>query len=104
MNEAFRLCLSGLAGGLLGGFFFGGLWWTVRKSLSSTNPAAWLLGSGLLRMGVAVTGLYLVSGQHWQRLLACLLGFMSARMLVTRWTRPLPIPRPDAMAEVNHAP
>jgi F1F0 ATPase subunit 2 len=104
MSEAARLFLSGLAGALLGGFFFGGLWWTVRKSVSSARPAQWLLGSALLRMGVAVTGLYLVSGHHWQRLLACLLGFMAARAVVTRWTRPLPGPRIDASAEAKHAP
>ena len=50
--------------------FFGGLWWTVRKSLVSSQPAVWVFCSLLLRMGVTMTGFYFVSGADWQRLLA----------------------------------
>ena len=32
MNETLALVLAWLAGGVLGAIFFGGLWWTVRKS------------------------------------------------------------------------
>jgi heme A synthase len=34
---------------LLGVIFFGGLWWTVRKGLSSKRPALCFFGSLLLR-------------------------------------------------------
>ena len=44
-------CSQELAGLVLGAIFFGGLWWTVRKGLSSQQPALWFLGSMLLRMG-----------------------------------------------------
>ena len=37
---------------LLGAFFFGGLWWTVQKGVTSETPALWFLGSLLLRTGV----------------------------------------------------
>jgi F1F0 ATPase subunit 2 len=47
----------------------------------------------LLRTGVALTGFYFVAGADWQRLLACLVGFMMARQIVMRLTR-----------EVSHAP
>ena len=30
-----------LAGGLLGGVFFGGLWWTVQRAVLSVAPARW---------------------------------------------------------------
>jgi len=34
-------------------------------------------------MGFVITGFYLVSDGHWQRLLVCLLGFFVARLLIT---------------------
>lgn len=88
MNETLPLILSAVAGVLLGVIFFGGLWWTVRRGAVSPRPAWWFLGSALLRMGIALTGFYLVADGHWQRLLACLIGFILARLLVTRLTRP----------------
>jgi len=76
-----------VAGGALGTMFFGGLWWTVQKALSSTRPALWFFSSWLLRMSLALTGFYFVAGGHWQRLLICLLGFVMARPIVTRLTQ-----------------
>jgi F1F0 ATPase subunit 2 len=35
-------------------------------------------------MAVAVTGFYLVSHGEWRKLLACLMGFLLARLAVTR--------------------
>ena len=35
MNDMLTLVLAGVAGGILGAIFFGGLWWTVRKGGSS---------------------------------------------------------------------
>ena len=52
MNETLGLALALVAGVLLGAFFFGGLWWTVRKGVSSERPALWFFGSLLLRMSV----------------------------------------------------
>ncbi len=75
MNETLNLALAGLAGVALGLAFFGGLWWTVRRGLASTQPALWFLGSLLVRTAVAAGGFYLVGGGQWTRLLACLLGF-----------------------------
>ena len=79
MNEPLTLALAGLAGSGLGALFFGGLWWTVRKGVSASQPALWFLGSLLLRMGIALAGFYVVSGGHLGRLLACLAGFALAR-------------------------
>ena len=74
---------AGLAGVALAALFFGGLWWTVRLGTSARNPAVWFLGSLLLRMGVVLAGFYLVGGRHWDRLAACLVGFVMARLIVT---------------------
>jgi F1F0 ATPase subunit 2 len=104
MHEALALAPAGAAGFLLGALFFGGLWWTVRWGVSSPRPALWFLGSLLLRMSLAVAGVAWVGAGHWQRLLPCLLGFVLARLAVTRWTRPAQEePRRPAGA-VTHAP
>jgi F1F0 ATPase subunit 2 len=76
-----------LAGILLGAFFFGGLWWTVRQGVSSKHPALWFFGSLLLRTGIVVLGFYFVLGDDWRRLLAGLLGFIAARLIAMRLTR-----------------
>ena len=104
MNETLTMLLAWLAGGVLGTIFFGGLWWTVRKGVSSKQPALWFFGSLLLRMSIALAGFYFVSGGHWDRLLACLLGFVIARFIVTRFTGP-PVGQNNSPAkEAGHAP
>lgn len=86
MNE-FLLLLALLEGALLGMFFFAGLWWTVRKIESSKQVALLFLASMLLRTSVVLVGFYFILGDNWQRLLAGLLGFIIARIIVTRLTR-----------------
>ncbi len=88
MRESLVLVVALLAGSFLGAAFFGGLWWTIRKGVSSKSPALWFLGSILLRTAIVVIGFYLVGRGDWHRLLACLLGFILTRTLVTRLTRP----------------
>ncbi len=83
MNEPLTLVLAGIAGLLLGTLFFGGLWWTVRKGLASKRPALWFGGSLLLRTGIVLAGFHFVSAGHWERLVACVLGFVLARLGVT---------------------
>jgi F1F0 ATPase subunit 2 len=82
MNETWTWIWAGLAGVALGVMFFGGLWWTVRKAVSSQRPALWFFGSLLLRMSLTLAGFYGVAGDQWQRLLACLVGFVFARLIV----------------------
>lgn len=104
MNETLSLAASLAAGVMLGVIFFGGLWWTVRKGVASRRPALWFFGSLTLRMGIALAGFYFVSGGHWERLLVCLLGFVTARLIVTRLARP-PVEHRNAPAkEACHAP
>ncbi len=90
MNEPLTLMWAGLLGGMLGAVFFGGLWWTIRKGVTSSQPAFWFLGSLLLRMSVVLAGFYFVGHGQWERLVACLLGFLVARFAVTYLTRPAP--------------
>jgi F1F0 ATPase subunit 2 len=82
------LSLPLLAGIALGLFFFGGLWWTVRKGTVAANPSLWFFGSFMLRTGVALYGFYLISAGDWRRLLAALAGFVLARIALTRFAPP----------------
>jgi F1F0 ATPase subunit 2 len=91
------MMLSFGAGLLLGAVFFGGLWWTIRKGLNSPRPALLFLGSAVLRMGVVVSGFYFVANGQWQRLLACMAGFIIARLAVTWLIR-------GKQKEEHHAP
>ena len=102
-TEAFGLVLALVTGVLLGATFFGGLWWTVRRGASSKHPALWFICSLLLRMSVVLTGFYFVSAGHWDRVLACLLGFVVTRFAVTRLTQAAEKP-PYVAREVGHAP
>ena len=86
MNELLQLVLVLMVGLLLGALFFGGLWWTVLKGVSAKRPALWFGASLLLRSAIVLAGFYYLAGPHWQRLLACLLGFIAARAVVTRLT------------------
>jgi F1F0 ATPase subunit 2 len=104
VSELLKLFLAWTAGGLLGAFFFAGLLWTTGKGLSSKQPALWFLGSGLLRMSIAMTGFYFVSGCQFDRLVSCLLGFHMAGCAVAWLTR---ISKEDQIGQakkVHHAP
>ena len=98
MSEALTLILSLIAGILLGSIFFGGLWWTILKGVLSRRPAVWFLSSMLLRGSIALAGFYFVSHGDWRRLLACLSGFLIARVVVMRLTR-IPIQASDRAVE-----
>jgi len=104
MNEYVTLALAWAAGLLLGAFFFGGLWWTVRKGVSARRPALWFLISSLLRTGILLAGFYFISGNRWERLVAALLGFVIARFIVMRLTAPPAEHRNPPAMESGHAP
>ena len=88
MSEVLNL-LPGLGVGfLLGLVFFGGLWWTVRRGLTARRPALLFLSSLALRTGICLGGFYLVSEGRWERLAACVVGFVLARLAVTRLAGP----------------
>jgi len=104
MHETLPLVLAVVAGLLLGAIFFGGLWWTVRKSASARRPALLFTASLLLRMSIAVAGFYLVGRGQWQLLLLCLLGFVVARLIAVRLTRASGVNPSGSAVETSHAP
>ena len=104
MNEFLFLAPALAAGVLLGAFFFGGLWWTVLRGVSSQQPALWFFSSMLLRMSVTLAGFYFVGGEHWERWLLCLLGFVLARAVV-EWLTRRPVEHNNSRAqEASYAP
>ena len=96
--------ISVLATGILLGFlFFGGLWWTVRQVAFCKYPALVVFASLILRMTMVLVGFYFISDGNIHRLLMCLLGFIIARLIVTRLTGP-PVQRHNASTkEADHA-
>ena len=104
MSDPLPLLLAGAAGLVLGAIFFGGLWWTVGKGLTAKQPALWFFGSTLLRMGIALAGFYFIGRGDWRRLIACLLGFVFARFVVTWLTRSSVENHSSRTPEATHAP
>ena len=104
MNDFFPLVSAVATGLLLGAQFFGGLWWTIRAGLRSRRPALWFIGSMVLRMSIALGGFYYVGHEHWQRLAACLLGFITARLLAKALVRPSTASSTRGEQAATHAP
>ena len=69
-------------GGLLGLIFFGGLWLTVRRSLTAKHPGLWFLSSLALRTSVTMAGFVMIAGGSPAGLLCCTAGFVAAKMLM----------------------
>ena len=87
MNETLIMILIFIAGLALGTLFFGGLWLTVRKALTSAKPALLMLGSFVIRIAVVLIGFYFIGAGDWQRLLMLLAGFVIARFFVIHFTK-----------------
>ena len=75
---------------------------------SSQGRLVQTAGAFVLRQPVAANehcpgGFYFVGRGHWERLLVCLVGFVMARLIVTRLTRAAEKPAHRAQAG-SHAP
>ena len=94
-----ELLLALIEGVLFGVLFYAGLWWTVRRLASVKQVTLLFLGSLLLRTIVVMLGFYFMLGDSWQHLLAGLTGFVIARFIVIRLTRPADILTTSVMAD-----
>lgn len=74
----------GVAGLLIGLFFFGGLWLTLRLCLERPRAGLWFSLSLLLRVILSCVGIYFVAAPSPLRLLVCTLGFIVARIVLTK--------------------
>jgi len=93
MTTVVILLLALVAGLGLGLIFFGGLWLTVRQLADTRHP--WLLFamSFVVRLALVVAGMYLVMDNSWQRMLACLAGFIIMRQAMLSRLRPGRLPK-----------
>ena len=87
MTDFGLLCAALTAGMVLGAAFFGGLWWTVSRTLTARVPAVWFALSSLVRMAFVVCGLYWFARLGLPSLIACLCGLLAARGTVKHLTR-----------------
>ena len=81
------LIVAFAAGLALGACYLAALWLTVRRLPTLRHPAVWIAASAALRLSLLLLGFHWVMGGDWQRLLACLLGFVVARLAATGWAR-----------------
>ena len=87
MNEILYIVFAFILGLVLGALFFGGLWFTVKKVVTARIPALWILASFIVRVGISLIGFYYISAGSLQRLLICVLGFITARFIVIHLTK-----------------
>lgn len=85
MPLLWNIILAAAAGVILGVAYFGTLWWTVRRVSQARHPAAWLVGSFLVRMVLLLGGVVLVCGLRWKLLVGCVAGILVARLVAVRW-------------------
>lgn len=74
-----------LLGLVLAAGYMAALWGSVRAVAQSGRSLAWLLVGSVMRIAVLLVLFYLIMDGHWERLLACLAGFVMVRFAVTRW-------------------
>jgi len=77
-----------LAGGLLGLFYFGGLWLTLRRINTTAHLGLLLAVSFACRTAVLLTAFFFVMEGEWERVAACLAGFLVTRFVMVRLIRP----------------
>jgi F1F0 ATPase subunit 2 len=76
-------------GMLLGVFYFGTLWLTVRNLTALKYPMGILTISYAARLLVTLGGFYLLVLEHWSRPAAALLGFVMMRgLFIRKWALP----------------
>jgi F1F0 ATPase subunit 2 len=93
MSDVVGLVLAALAGVGLGLVYFGGLWLTLQRVPRSRSPALLAMVSFVGRTALMLVGFYFVMGDSWQRLVACLVGVVAARVALVRRLGPADAPR-----------
>lgn len=84
VNDFLLLMTAFGAGIVLGAFYFYGLWLTVRRLPSARRPVVMSLSSFFGRLAVVLVCFYLVTAGQWERLVACLVGFLAARIVLVK--------------------
>ena len=85
MSDVFFASMTGciLAGLFLGGWYFLGLWWTIRRIPVATHiPQLYLLSLAVRLLVIAVAIYGVIKWYDWLHLLAFLAAFLVARRFV----------------------
>ncbi len=82
MIESSLLAFGLIFGAVLGTFYFGGLWLTLKHLPGSSQPALLTFGSFLGRSLVCLLGFYLVSSSGLEVLIFGVVGFILAKVLL----------------------
>jgi F1F0 ATPase subunit 2 len=99
MNIVLNMILVFVTGIALGMLFFGGLWLTVKKTVTARKPAILILSSFIVRVAIVLLGFYFICAEDWQKILVAFSGFIIARFLMVYFTK---IKDAKIGKEVNH--
>lgn len=80
MNEITTIISSFMSGILLGFFYFGGLYLTLKHLCNSSQVALLTVSSFMVRSAVCLVGFYIVSGKGLEALVFCLAGFVLSKI------------------------
>ncbi len=87
MSDNFTLGLALISGLALGIFFFGGLWLTVQRMVSSKISPLWLMIGSIFRLAVVCFGFYYIGKGNWKAMCIALGGFILARFVIMQFTK-----------------
>jgi F1F0 ATPase subunit 2 len=94
------LAVAGVAAGVVAGLvFFGGLWWTSQRLVTSRRPGLLVVGSLLVRMIVVAGTLVLLARIDVVLLVGAVIGLVAARTALTRAAMQGRLPAPDAASD-----
>jgi F1F0 ATPase subunit 2 len=79
-----ELLLFVAVGLVLGGAYFGGLWYTTLRLPQARHPGYLIAASACIRLGLLAAALYAMAPQGWQALAAGLVGILLARGIFVR--------------------
>lgn len=79
------LALAFAFGFVTGAVYLRVLWLSVQRLAHARRPVIGLLTGMGMRLAVLLGAFYVIMSGDWQRLLACLAGFLVVRIAVTRW-------------------
>ncbi|MGF1579272.1 MAG: ATP synthase subunit I [Gemmataceae bacterium] len=100
--NAAEIAFSWLAGVVLAGIYFGGLWLTVKHLSERKQPWLWLMASFAIRAPLAICVFYFVlmgpPSSTLSRLLAAIIGFLSVRVVMIWTLGPRPVTRSSNQA------
>jgi F1F0 ATPase subunit 2 len=85
MSDTMYLVMAFLAGLGLGTFYFLNLWKTVQRISEPPGPGMFMFRNFFIRVAVVLPCFYLIMADHWERLVAAVIGFVIMREILVRY-------------------